>query len=529
MLATLALSLIASSSLAMAGTTPAATATPHVEGQMIVAVNESGASAQGGVNKTETQANAIESIGIDVISSLTGMPGEMSNMAVTDEAFKQQVINTMGYVYLVNYTEDNYSNLEAAQKDITTKLKAKGLDVKYVEPNYTLRASETLSTSSTHPNQEWQYNMIKAPEAWALAGDTSAVKVAVLDTGIDNNHPNLTNFVNMSLAKTFVGGTTMDVSQHGTHVAGTIASYGSVGGVMQSASLIPVKVLGDDGSGSLYGIEQGILYAAQIKADVINMSLGGGGFSQSMFDACQTAVDAGVIILAASGNNSTGTISYPAKYTNCIAVGAVDINRKRASFSQYGAGLAIMAPGKDIYSTIPNASYDTFSGTSMATPHMAGVAGLLKGINKSLTSEQVRQIITATAQPAGPANEYGAGIVNAFAACQQAGGVVPPVEKTTSTTVATDKATYYRGNSIYLTATVTDGEGAALAGATVNFVITKPNGTKMTLTGTTDADGEVNKTLTTSTSTGRGTYKIQATTTLADYESSVASSTFVIK
>src|SRR5690606_2525953 len=122
-------------------------------------------------------------------------------------------------------------------------------------------------------------------------------------------------------------------------------------------TLIPVKVLGDNGSGSVYGIIEGILHAANVGADVINMSLGGGGYVQAFDNACQTAMSKGVIIVAASGNEYSSRISYPAAYDGVIAVGAVDSNRNRASFSNYGTGLDVMAPGVNVYSTVPNNGY----------------------------------------------------------------------------------------------------------------------------------------------------------------------------
>jgi subtilisin family serine protease len=331
----------------------------------------------------------------------------------------------------------------------------------------------------------------------------------------------------MSLAKSFVGGTTMDVQKHGTHVSGTIASYGEVSGVMQNASIIPVKVLGDNGSGSMYGIQQGILYAASIKADVINMSLGGGGYSQGMDEACQTAVNAGVVVVAAAGNSGTNVISYPAAYNSVIAVGSVDKNRRRANSSQYGAGLSVMAPGVGIYSTVPNNGYDTFSGTSMATPHVAGVAGLIRSVNKNLTPAEVRNILQTTAVSAGPTNEYGYGIVDAYAAVKAAGGdiVDPPTEYAIKTSMTTNKEIYNRGDSILTTATVLDQDGAPLENAKVVITLTRPNGTSVSTTQTTGASGVVSSIHGSSANTALGTFRITVVATLENYTSSTSTKT----
>lgn len=495
------------------------------EGQLIISVEApKGYSIQSTDSTIDNQMSVLEAAGLNVVDSLidssTEVDGRMTASSV-DETLKADIINNMGYVYLVEYNEKNYASMAKAQASVKAALKTKGLSVRYVEPNYTMHAF------TMNPSQEWHYNMIKAPQAWTVTNGSSNVKIAVLDTGIDNNHQNLQNFVDMSLAKSFVGGTTMDVQKHGTHVAGTIASYGNVSGVMQNASLVPVKVLGDDGSGSTYGIQQGILYAASINADVINMSLGGGGYSQGMDEACQTATDAGVVVIAAAGNSGTSSISYPAAYSSVIAVGAVDQNRKRASFSQYGTGLSVMAPGTDIYSTVPNNLYDSYSGTSMATPHVVGVAGLIRSVNKDLTAVQVRNILTSTAVNAGTANEYGFGIVDAYAAVKAAGGQIvdPPTEYATTTSVTTNKEIYKRGDSITTTVKVIDQDGAPLANANVLITFTRPNGTTFTTTKVTNTSGIATNVTASSTSTALGTFTIKAETTLEGYTPSSATKT----
>lgn len=491
-------------------------------GQLIVSVAGGGSdySIQSTDATIHQQMTVIEAAGLNVVDSLIDTSADNDRMSISsmDANFKSDIINQMGYVYLVEFDEQAYNSMDKAQASVQAALKAKGLSVRYVEPNYTLYAMDV------HPNQQWHYDMIKAPQAWGITTGSTDVKIAVLDTGVDNNHQNLQNFVDMSLAKSFVGGDTMDRQSHGTHVSGTIASYGSVSGVMQNASIVPVKVLGDDGSGSTYGIQQGILYAASIKADVVNMSLGGGGYSQGMDEACQTAVDAGVVVIAAAGNSGTGSISYPAAYSSVIAVGAVDANGKRASFSQYGTGLEVMAPGTNIYSTVPNNGYDSFNGTSMATPHVAGVAGLIRSANKSLTALEVRNIIKSTAVNAGPANEYGYGIVNAYEAVKAAGGnVEPPAELSIKAGIATNKDIYKRGESVTTTVTVLDQDNAPLQGATVVFTFIRPNSSSFTTTKTTDASGIAVNVTASSTSTALGTYTIQAEVTKDGYVSSTVS------
>lgn len=504
-----------------------------VEGELIVSVEpkqkgNSDSTIQSADSLTG-QDDALKAKGFSIIDTLH--VEDTSVKPLLNKNFNKKVVEKMGLVYLVKYSPDQFKSSNMAIKELRKELMNLGFKVRYISENYKMMAIEgTATIQAVHQNQKWHYDMIKAPQAWSVTNGSSAVKT-VLDTGIDHNHPSLANFVNTSLGRTFVGGTTMDVQGHGTHVAGTIASYGSVSGVMQNATLIPVKVLGDDGSGSLYGITQGILYAANIDADVINMSLGGGGYNQSMDEAVQTATSQGTIVVAASGNDGASSISYPAAYSSVIAVGSVTSNRTRSSFSNYGSGLELMAPGSNIYSTYPNSRYTTLSGTSMATPHVAGVAGLIRAANPNISVSQARQILRDTAQEAGSSTQYGYGIVDAHAAVVAAsggGGTTPPPPSSTDTvtTVSTNYSYYYRGETIYVTSTVKDTNGAALANASVNFKITRPNGTTVTSTATTNSSGVATWSIGTNYYTATGTYRLDATASKSGYSSSTGSTTF---
>ncbi|WP_025025888.1 S8 family serine peptidase [Caldalkalibacillus mannanilyticus] len=410
--------------------------TDFVEGQLIFSVEADASFSLASTGDVTMQATTLKDKGFAIVDSLLAEGDDFSVQAFSND-FQAEVIKNMGLVYLVEYSEKDYKSIEEAKKYLTNVLQDLGYKVRYVSENYVMqafdarpavdRASQITKEITTeeiememHNNQRWHYEMIKAPQAWNITQGSSAVKIAVLDTGIDHNHGSLRNFVNTSLGRSFVGGTTMDVRGHGTHVAGTIASYGSVSGVMKNATLIPVKVLGDDGRGSLYGIQQGVLHASSIGSDVINMSLGGGGYNQGMDEACRTAVARGSIVIAATGNEYRGSISYPAAYSSVIAVGSVTANRTRSDFSNYGTGLELMAPGSNIYSTFPNNRFYTDSGTSMATPHVAGIAGLMRSVNRNISVNDVRTILRNTAHHAGNFNEYGYGIVDAYAAVQAA-------------------------------------------------------------------------------------------------------------
>lgn len=397
-----------------------------IKGQLVISVEADSKNSMENIDGTifsSASSVKLQEKGFQVKDSLLNSIQSESVQTLSQD-FKIDVIDKMGLVYLIEYTESNYKNVDKAKAELEKTLNDLGLNVRYVQENYTMHAveiaPEKISPTSMHPNQAWHYEMINAPEAWEITPDSSSTRIAVLDTGIDSTHPSLSDFVSTSLGKSFVGGDTGDRAGHGTHVAGTIASYGEVSGVMQHATLIPVKVLGDDGTGSMYGIQQGITYAASIDADVINMSLGGGGYFQGMEEAIETANSQGTIVVAASGNDGANNVSYPAAYSGSIAVGSVTSNKTRSSFSNYGSELDVMAPGSDIYSTLPNNQYDTLSGTSMASPHVAGVMGLIRATNPDISVDDARTILNNTAQDAGSELEYGHGIVDAYAAVQEA-------------------------------------------------------------------------------------------------------------
>lgn len=271
-------------------------------------------------------------------------------------------------------------------------------------------------------------DLVNAPEVWQQGFTGRDVTVAVIDTGVDYTHADLDNnvwtndreiadngidddgngFVDDRYGWNFVDSNNnpLDDDGHGTHVAGTIAAENNgigVTGVAYDARIMPVKVLSSLGSGSAETVAAGIRYAVANGADVINLSLGGDYPSSSMQAALREATEQGVVVVMAAGNESRSQPGYPASYAveTGISVGAVDQNRSIASFSN-GAGFdsnlqQVVAPGVAVTSTIPGNQYATYSGTSMATPHVAGVAALMLSANASLTPEQVRQLMTGTA------------------------------------------------------------------------------------------------------------------------------------
>jgi thermitase len=264
---------------------------------------------------------------------------------------------------------------------------------------------------------------IDAPEAWAISAGTP-VTVAVIDTGIDYTHPDLV--ASYAGGDDFLtpDGDPMDDHGHGTHVSGTIAAAMNnltgdpadeegVVGVAPHARILAYKVCDATGNCDDFAIERAIAQAIVAGARVINMSLGGPEYSQSMSDAVQDAWNAGLVIVAAAGNDGTTTQFYPAGYLNVVSVGAFDEDSRRASFSNYGSWVDISAPGNVIMSSYPMAQcalsttpgdvgcYTWLSGTSMAAPHVSGAAALVWSRGDVTSNRQVVDILLNSADPRG--------------------------------------------------------------------------------------------------------------------------------
>lgn len=236
--------------------------------------------------------------------------------------------------------------------------------------------------------QDWGVKLVGAPAVWSTTKG-KGVRVAVLDTGIDATHPDLRDGI--AGAKDFTGSHSgpADVQGHGTHCAGVIGArvngFGVVG-VAPECSVLAGKVLGDDGSGSTRGIADGIDWAVSQGADVISLSLGGPDDSADIRAAVGRAVARGAIVVAAAGNDGPrGAVGYPGGLADCVCVAAVDQGKAVASFSSRGANVYVAAPGVNVLSTYPGSRLATMSGTSMATPHVAGLAALWVAANPQVS------------------------------------------------------------------------------------------------------------------------------------------------
>ncbi|BES70644.1 hypothetical protein RE428_16620 [Marinobacter nanhaiticus D15-8W] len=353
------------------------------------------------------------------------------------------------------------------------------------EPNYQFRALAVSPETNPLYGRQWNYPLINLPAAWQAVGTPGqGVRVAVLDTGIFSSSPNTasdwhpdlddgnSNGNNVALVTSYsdfvTGEADVDGEQgpdynpanpgnrradatsfHGTHVAGTIAAldnnHGGIG-VAPEATLLPIRVLGLDGMGSLSDIIAAIDALVALdeasRPDIMNLSLGTEAASVQLESAIQRAVDAGILVVAAAGNQGTSERVYPAAFANTIAVGAVDAGRRRASYSSFGDWLDLVAPGGDasrdgnndgqgdvIISTWGSDSGNVFTpayaglqGTSMAAPHVSGVLALMRQQDETLTQPAILGLIRqgALTDGLGSQAEYGAGLINALKAVNAA-------------------------------------------------------------------------------------------------------------
>lgn len=351
------------------------------------------------------------------------------------------------------------------------------------EPNYLYHSLAVRANDNPFYRRQWHYPLINLPTAWqALAQPGSGVRVAVLDTGMfsttpnsgGNWHPDLDDGINSNLEilirSDFVTGDldtdtspgedsnpanpggdgVTTTSFHGTHVAGTIAALDNTAGgvgVAPYATVQPVRVLGRDGTGSTADIVRAIDYLVNVtpsaqRPDVINLSLGSSGYSNALEQSINRAVAAGIVVVAAAGNEGTSQKFYPAAFDAVIGVGAVDGGRKRASYSNFGDWIDLVAPGGDASRDGNNdgqadvvisawgqqtgsqfvPGYFGLQGTSMAAPHVAGVIALMKQREPSLSHATFRELLRRgdLTDNVGNQTEYGYGLINALKAVDAA-------------------------------------------------------------------------------------------------------------
>ena len=291
---------------------------------------------------------------------------------------------------------------------------------------------------------QWNLDLIEAGAARSVSTGAGAT-VAVIDSGVQADHPDLAGRIGPSYDAVQSDSTPQDGDGHGTHVMGVVgaATGNGVGveSVAPGATLMAVRVLGDDGGGSIDTVARGIDWAREHGADVINLSLGsevplvGAGGGDSFDAAIRRAIAAGIVVVAAAGNNGVPVCEQPAAGDGLLCVGAVDKRRQRSFFSSFGSGLGLVAPGgsgatatgmdvgEDVLSTYAGSAYRELAGTSQAAPHVAGVAALLvaRGVRGQAAVRRLLATATDLGAP-GEDSQFGAGLVNARAAVAGLGG-----------------------------------------------------------------------------------------------------------
>ncbi len=298
--------------------------------------------------------------------------------------------------------------------------------VEYIEKDDQVYAVGELIPNDINYDEQWNLKMTALNYGWIEETGSSNIRIAVIDTGIDEDHPDLANRINLEESYNFVddNANIRDIDGHGTHVAGTAAAVTDnskgIAGVSWKGKIIAIKALDDTGNGSISNIVEAIIYAAGLSdnpkkidaVDLINMSLGSYSGSTTLENAVKQAAEAGVIMVAAAGNNGSG-LDYPAAYQEVISVAAVDSSGNIASFSNDGSTLDLAAPGQSILSTVPDADYAYYSGTSMAAPHVSGIISLM--LAQGVSHNEIRTRLHEASVHPGDKNysyDYGYGLIN---------------------------------------------------------------------------------------------------------------------
>ena len=380
-------------------------------------------------------------------------------------------------LYVVKISDD--SKLQAAMMALSSEPA-----IQYSEPNYLYTTQDRDGSQPSDPvsnlpndadfSKLWGLNNVGQADSagqvgtagsdievaplWqaGITGDKRVV-VAVIDTGIDHLHPDLADNIFTNAGE--IAGNNIDDDKngfiddvhgynfearnanarddhdHGSHCAGTIGGVGNNGvgvtGVAWNVTLMPLKFLSASGSGSLQGAVESINYARMMKVNVMSNSWGGGGFSQTLKDAIEATKEAGIVFVAAAGNDSSNndaSPAYPASYdiSNIISVAATDNRDNIARFSNYGSTkVHVAAPGVKIHSTTKNGGYNSFSGTSMATPHVSGIVALMLSAHPEWNYEEIKNRLIQTSEPVRALRRkvMAKGRVNAFNAMN---GIIPP-------------------------------------------------------------------------------------------------------
>lgn len=334
-----------------------------------------------------------------------------------------------------------------SEEDVCDELLAAG-GLEFAEPDFELDPSETIPNDPSYGSQ-WHHAVIQTPQAWDLTTGSTSVVVAIVDTGVQSDHPDLAANMQLPGKNTVDDSTNTEPTHyHGTHVAGCAAAIGNngtgVAGAAWNVKILPIKISNaSNGSAYLSDMYEGIVWATDNGADIVNISYSGASTS-TMNSAGQYARDNGVLMFMAAGNDNTDISSW-SDWTTFVLVGSTTTGDARSSFSNYGTPVDLVAPGSSILSTYPGGLYATLSGTSMASPVAAGVAALVLSADPTLTPAQLETLLYNTCDDIGASGEdsvFGHGRINAYSAVNTAnGGAVVRAALTSPTNGSTFSST----------------------------------------------------------------------------------------
>ncbi|WP_237982365.1 S8 family peptidase [Bacillus thuringiensis] len=302
-------------------------------------------------------------------------------------------------------------NISTIEKDVSVEV------IPDIKKEYLKKHSNIMYTGAPVLSN-WNMERVKVFSVHKQGYKGANIKIGIIDSGIDITHEDLkvTDGINIIDPNSNYN----DDYGHGTRVAGVISALDNNKGVLGMAPLseiFAIKVLDARGKGSISNVISGIEWAIDNKLDIVNLSLQTIINNNALEEVVKKAYEQGIILVAAAGNKGHNgvqeTITYPAAYKEVISVGAIDENNEKVIFSSVGSRLDLVAPGDNVYTTIPRSFYYVYSGTSIASPHVAGIAALLKESNPNLTNIEISQILKDTATDLGDNFYYGNGLVNA--------------------------------------------------------------------------------------------------------------------